>query len=110
VTRASPDRTILVLPDPAETASKDGIVHPVKVIPKQKTGTLLTIRDDECNYQRGDRVLFRAQAGTSIDFKAVGICKLLPYCGSIDDEILGKFSRPVRAAIARTAEPSPGGA
>ena len=84
--------TLLVKPDPPETTTKSGIHLPEVAIQQKQIGTVLAVSEDDGDYHVGDRVLFRARAGTAISFpEPAGECKLLQYCGDIDDEILGKF-------------------
>jgi co-chaperonin GroES (HSP10) len=85
--------TILVRPDPPDTKSDNGIILPDCAIKQKLFGTVLAVHEASSSYAIGDRVLFRARAGTKITFPDVGECLILQYCGDIDDEILGKFRR-----------------
>lgn len=89
--------TVLVSPDPPDTESKQGIIFPESAIQDKNFGTVLAVPED-CMYQVGDRVLFRSQGGTKLEFPDVGQCVILQFTGDIDDEILGKFVKPQESA------------
>lgn len=89
--------TMLVRPDSPEQQSEGGIHLPDIAQKDRRTGVIVTVTPpldavDREFYKPGNRILFRLPANDAhIHFRGQGVFVILQYCGSIDDEVLGRF-------------------